>query len=149
MKWQNKIQKFMYGRYGIDELYHFLFVLYIIVLIINLFFQNTWFMIIELVIVFIMFFRVFSKKIYKRSNENQLYLKIKRKLFKPFKEFKRNIKDKNHVYKKCSKCKTILKLPLPSTWGIKRAKCPKCKKILTFITFKKLKIEIIKNKKNR
>ena len=71
---------------------------------------------------------------------------IKRKLLKPFKDFKRNCKDKDYVYKRCNKCKTIVKLPLPSKRGIKHAKCPKCKKRLTFITLKKLKIEIIKKR---
>ena len=36
-KYIAKIQKFMYGRYGIDELYNFLFKLYIGLLIIDLF----------------------------------------------------------------------------------------------------------------
>ena len=37
MKFINKLQKFMYGRYGIDELYKFLFYFYILLLILNLF----------------------------------------------------------------------------------------------------------------
>ena len=60
---------------------------------------------------------------------------------------KRNIKDKEHVYKKCSKCKTVLKLPLPSKKGFQKAKCPKCKKSLTLFTFKQEKIELITNRK--
>lgn len=43
-----------------------------------------------------------SKKIYKRSDENQRYLKIKNNLLKPFTNIKRNIKDKDHIYKKCN-----------------------------------------------
>ena len=60
---------------------------------------------------------------------------------------KRNIKDKDHIYKKCSKCKTTLKLPVPYERGIKHTKCPKCKKRISFLVLKKQKIEIIKNKK--
>ena len=37
MKFIDKIRKFMYGRYGPDELYIFLFKLYIFLLIIDLF----------------------------------------------------------------------------------------------------------------
>lgn len=145
MKLFNKIQKFMYGRYGIDELYKFLFGIYILILILNLFIDSSYLVILELIIIFIMFYRSFSKKIYKRSNENQKYLKYKKRFLKPFKNLKRNISDNDHVYKKCSKCKTTLKLPLPNKRGINHTKCPKCKKKITLFTFKKQKIEIIKN----
>ena len=48
---------------------------------------------------------------------------------------------------KFNECKTTLKLPLPSKIGILHAKCPKCKKRRTLITFRKEKIEIIKKSK--
>ena len=35
MKFEEKIRKFMYGRYGPDELYKFLFELYIVLIIIH------------------------------------------------------------------------------------------------------------------
>ena len=46
--------------------------------------------------------------------------------------------------KKCSKCGTILKLPLQTKAGFKKAKCPKCNKKVRLFTFKKEKIEIIR-----
>lgn len=147
MKFINKVQKFMYGRYArCDELYKFLFWLYFILLITDLFINNIVLIVLELAIVFYLFFRILSKNTYKRSAENQKFIKLKNKLFKPFLNISRNIKDKEHVYKKCRKCKTILKLPVPSERGIKHAKCPKCKNRVTLFTLKKLKIEIIKNK---
>ena len=62
MKIINKIQRFMYGRYGIDDLYKFLFKLYLVLLIANLFINSKILLLIELVIIFIMFYRLFSKK---------------------------------------------------------------------------------------
>ena len=88
-----------------------------------------------------------SKNITARQKENNIFKKITNFIFKPFENLKRNIKDKEHVYKKCPKCKTVLKLPLPSKKGIQKAKCPKCKKSLTLFTFKEEKIEIITNRK--
>ena len=143
----NKIQKFMHGRYGTDELYKFLFILYIVLVILNLFLNNTIILILELLLIFIIFYRFLSKNIYARSNENQMYLKIRNSLSYPFKNINRNRKDKQHIYKKCHKCKTTLKLPLPSERGIKHAKCPKCGKRVTFFTFRKEKIEVIMKKK--
>lgn len=147
MNLRNKLIKFMYGRYGVDELYKFLFLLYIITFIINVFLNNIFLEIIGLIIILIMFYRVLSKKIYKRNKENQQYLKLKKQIIKPFQNIKRNILDKDHIYKKCPKCKTTLKLPIPYERGIKHTNCPKCKKRLTLFVFKKQKIEIIKNKK--
>jgi uncharacterized protein YggT (Ycf19 family) len=144
MKLDENFRKFMYGRYGLDDLYKFLFELYIVLLIINLFLKSKILNLISIFIVFYMFFRFFSKKIYARSNENQLFLKIKKKILKPFRVIKMNINDKNHIYKKCSKCGTILKLPLQSKAGFKKAKCPKCNKKVRLFTFKKEKIEIVK-----
>lgn len=147
MKWIYKFQKFMYGRYGLDELYKFLFYFYIVLLIINIFIKSSLLSYIELFIVFIMFYRFFSKNIKLRKKENNLYLKFKKNIVKPFKNLKKNIKDKEHVYKRCSKCKTMLKLPLPDKIGIKHTKCPKCGKRLTIFCFKHADIEIITNKK--
>lgn len=147
MKLKNKIIKFMSGRYGVDELYKFLFILYIITLLINIFLNSVLIEIIGLILVLIIFYRVFSKNISKRYKENKEYLKMKDKALKPYKNIKRNIHDKEHIYKKCPKCKTTLKLPIPYERGIKHANCPKCQKRVSLLILKKQKIEIIKNKK--
>jgi len=147
MKYIEKFQKFMKGRYGPDELYNFLFRLYIVLVILNLFINSIVLFILEIIIIVIILYRFFSKKIYVRSNENQKYLKMKKNILKPFQNIKRNLKDKEHVYKRCSKCKTVLKLPLPSKRGFNKAKCPHCKHRVTLFTWKKDKVEIIVNKK--
>ena len=146
MNFINKLQRFMYGRYGIDDLYKFLFKVYIILLIINIFIHHYILFILETILIIIIFYRIFSKKIYKRNKENQIYLKMRNKIVQPFKNIKKKYHDKNHIYKKCHHCNVILKLPLPESRGIKHTRCPKCKKRLTIITLKKQKIEIITNR---
>ena len=148
MRLINKIQRFMYGRYGIDELYRFLFKIYIGLLIIGLFINNRILLYIELILLIFMIYRVLSKNIYKRQQENRLFLKLKSKSLKPFNNLKRNIRDRDYyVYKKCRHCKTTLKLPLPSARGIKHAKCSECKKRITMLILRKQKVEIIRDKK--
>jgi Zn ribbon nucleic-acid-binding protein len=137
----------MQGRYGIDELYKFLFITYLITFFINLFINSLIIEYIGVLLVIIIFYRVLSKNIYKRNKENQQYLKIKNSIINPFQKIKRNLKDKDHIYRTCPKCKTTLKLPIPYERGIKHTKCSKCKKRLSIFTLKKQKIEIIKNKK--
>lgn len=147
MKIIEKLRKFMYGRYGIDDLYNFMFRLYIFLIIFNLFIKSNVITLLELIVLIIIFYRMFSKKIYKRSNENQKFLKIKKKLLKPFRNIRRSIKDKEYIYKNCKHCKKLLKLPIPYKRGLKEVKCPKCNKTFKMLVIKKNKIEIISKKK--
>lgn len=148
-KYIDKVSKFMYGRYGPDELYYFLFKVYIFLLLVDLFVNFKVLVYLELVIVIIIMYRFFSKDIYKRREENRKFLKLKTKLTKPFKEFVNHLKDKNYVYKKCRKCGTVLRLPIPDRYGIKHVKCPKCKKRLSVLVLKKEKIEVIKGERSK
>lgn len=150
MKLLEKIQKFMYGRYGIDELSNLLFKIYIIVFLINLFLDNKLLLLTETIIIFIMIYRTLSKRINKRRNENKKYLNIRTSFNKRIKNLKDRVMDRSHIYKKCSKCKTILKLPIPNKRGIKHTTCPKCKKRITLFTLREVKVEIIrKNRRNK
>lgn len=147
MKLLEKFRRFMYGRYGIDDLYCFLFGVCILLCLINIFIKNHIIGLLELIVFFIAFFRLFSKNISARRKENRMYLNVKEKVMKPFETIRKNWKDKDHIYKKCRKCKTILKLPLPAKRGMKHTKCPKCQNRISFYAFKYQKIEIIKNRK--
>lgn len=144
---KNLLNNILYGRNGIDELGLFTIWLYIVISLINLFTNSFIGDFSALLLVALILFRMLSKNFTARQKENNVFKKITNFIFKPFENLKRNIKDKEHVYKKCSKCKTVLKLPLPSKKGFQKAKCPKCKKSLTLFTFKQEKIELITNRK--
>lgn len=143
----NKMIKFMYGRYGTDELNHFLLGLYVFSFFIQLFWRQNWIFLCEIILIFFIFFRTFSKNIKARRKEKQVYLNIKNQIRRPFEMIIKNRKDKNHIYKKCHHCKTVLRLPLPTKRGIKHTTCPNCKKKLTILALKYQKIEIITKKK--
>lgn len=144
---KNLLNNILYGRNGIDELGLFTIGIYIVLSIINLVTNSFIGDLSALLLVALILFRLLSKNFTARQKENNIFKKITNFIFKPFENLKRNIKDKEHVYKKCPKCKTVLKLPLPTKKGIQKAKCPKCKKSLTLFTFKEEKIEIITNRK--
>ena len=143
-KLKKKFANFMKDRYGIDNLYMFLFTLFFILIIINMFVNSFIITILELVIVIIMFYRMFSKNRYKRSREEEAYLKIRNNIKSFFK--KNKYKDKDHIYKKCSKCKTTIRLPLPSSIGFKYVTCPKCKNKFRTLVLRKQKVELIRKK---
>lgn len=122
--------RLMYGRYGVDRLYTGLFVLFLIIALINLFVPVAWLSLIlsllNLIIVFFMFYRVFSKKIYKRKREETIYLIFINKFKRPFVVARKKFKDrKTHVYKKCPTCKTQLRFPKKKATIV--VTCPKCK----------------------
>ena len=141
-----KFRNFMYGRYGQDELSIFLFKLYILLIVLNIFIRSNIIFYVELFIILIILLRYFSKRINSREKENKIYLKIKKSVLNPFSLIIKNIKEKDNVYKKCHKCKTILKLPRAQRIGIKKVKCPECNHMNKFMIFKKEKIKIIRKK---
>lgn len=139
MKYINDFQRFMYGRYGIDELTKFMLKIYFILIIINIFVRSFILTIIELIFIAIIFYRTLSKNKTKRTKENNAFMN----LFSS--NYKVKFKD-DHVYKKCHHCKCVLRLPIPEKKGFKHVKCPDCHKRNTFLILKSEKIEIIKNK---
>ena len=134
----------MYGRYGADELYNFLFILYIFLLIVDLFFRFEFLVYFELFLIIIILYRFFSKDIAKRSKENKIFLKLKLNITKPFFGWMKKIKDSNNIYKKCRKCQTTLRLPVVDRRGFRYVKCPKCKRRFRVLCLKKEKVEVIK-----
>lgn len=137
----------------IDELNKFLIIIDIILIIISLFIKAFLLDLFKFIFLGIIVFRITSKNKIQRQKENKIYLKIVNTLIKPFNNIIRNYKDrKTHVYKKCQKCKTILKLPLPNKRGINHAKCPECENRVTLFSLRKkqkekIKVEVIKKKK--
>lgn len=146
-KLKDKLYQFMYGRYGVDELYKLGIIIYIMIAAINIFVQKEILTIMETILLLIIIYRAFSKNIVRRKYENSLYLKQKKAIHCKLKLIKRKWNDRNtHMYKTCPKCKTVLRLPLKK--GNHTVKCPTCHNKFTVKCRKneKIKVEIIKNK---
>lgn len=129
-KLKNAIARFMYGRYGADNLNRALLVLYAVILVLGLFLGGIVKLVLSLLaltLAIIILARMFSKNIYKRSAENRKFLAIKAK-FAGFVALKKSMwHDRNtHSYKKCPYCKAVLRLP--KRRGEHLVDCPKCKK---------------------
>lgn len=123
----NKLTKFLYGRYGVDELSTFLLKVSLCLILLNLFQKSDIINLIELLFITIVFYRMLSKKIYQRGRELKIYLKAKRKVLIPFFSIWRKIKNrKTYIYKKCKQCKKTLRLPIPNKRGKKHVTCPNC-----------------------
>lgn len=144
-----KLYKFMKGRYGPDELYKFTLIIYTILVIIDFFIDFYPLTITTLLLLMVIAYRFLSKNIVKRRKENQIYLNIKNKVSNYFGDIKRKYNNRNiKIYKKCPKCKTILRLDLPSKRGIKHVTCPKCHKRIAMLCLRREKVEVIVKKRS-
>ena len=125
---KQKLAAFFYGRYGSDELAKGMLAVYIALAVIMLFVGNTARLILNLIslaLCFLMFYRMLSKNIAKRAQENQVYLNIRKKIKERFLLHRNKWKyRKTHVYKKCPHCKAQIRLPRMQ--GEHRCACPKC-----------------------
>ena len=130
--------KMIQGRNGFDDLCKFQLYFLVILVILDLFVNSYIVGLLQLITMITVCYRFLSKNIYKRVKENQVFMDIKYGLFKPFKNIKRRIKDREHLYKKCG-CGTTIKVKLPKKIGIKHAKCPNCGKRNRILALRKRK----------
>ena len=81
-------QRFMIGRYGADQLTRFLIAIAFVFVVLNLFFRQKTpvFSILVWVILILAYYRMFSKNIQKRYDENTRYLMLKEKVLGFFKD---------------------------------------------------------------
>lgn len=127
----NWLRRFMYGRYGGDQLSTALFVLYIIIFVLNLFLRNTVagavLMVLSYVVILVYFFRCFSRNIYKRQRENQKFLQLWNPVKNYFKFWKMRFQERDGVKKlyRCPKCHQTIRVPKGK--GKIAITCPKCR----------------------
>lgn len=126
-KFRDAIERFFYGRNGMDELGQFTFGLYMAMLILNIFTRNVLFYWLEMILVIIFLFRCLSKNLTRRQSENYKYLDKQDAFMRWQRIQKRRWADrKTHVYRKCPHCGTTIRLP--KVKGKHTTNCPKCHK---------------------
>ena len=122
-----RLRSFMYGRYGADDLYKFIFYFCLVLILLNLFVHSLVLTAIETTMLIFAIYRCFSKNISQRRKENEWFLRLKGKIVGFFKLLKNRFKDrKTHVYRKCPSCKSVLRLRKQK--GSHSVVCPKCHK---------------------
>ena len=128
-----KLQVFMQGRYGRDELSGALSICALVLIILAFIRPLRFLVYIALIILIWSIFRSYSKNRAKRVEELNKYLKIKNFFISKFKLIKGMIRDRNtHLYVKCPDCKQYIRLRKPSKKGITISiNCPKCKNNFT------------------
>ncbi len=127
----NWLRRVMYGRYGNDQLGNFFFVIYLLLFVLQLIFRgrpvSLAFILLSYVVIIAYFFRVFSRNIYRRQQENQKFLQA----VKPVKDYVHFLKMRwqerggtKELYR-CPKCHQVIRVPKGR--GKIAITCPKCR----------------------
>lgn len=123
MRW---LQNFMRGRYGPDQLSFFLLALYLVITIVSSFLRLPILTYLSLILMFWCWFRILSRKTYKRSAENTKFLRMVFPITSRFHSLKKRFRDRKfYKYYKCPSCKQELRVPKGK--GEITITCPKCK----------------------
>lgn len=122
---KEKLRRFMVGRYGVDQLNRFLIVFSMALLVIDLFTRHFLLSFVSMAVLMFCYYRMFSKNIGKRYEENAQFLKLQFQVQDFFKRQKFKLTDgrTHHIYK-CPKCSQ--KIRVPRGKGKIRIHCPKC-----------------------
>lgn len=121
---REKLYRFMQGRYGADQLNRFLMILVIVCLVFSLFGLRI-FYVFGIALLVYSYFRIFSKNLYKRREENAAFLRYEYKVKQRFASWKRTMQQRktHHIYR-CPSCKQ--KIRIPRGKGKIEIRCPKC-----------------------
>lgn len=112
---RERLAKFMMGRNGADAFNRFLSVVLLVILIVDLFVRGRFAFVlwsISVVLLIYIYFRMFSRNIYRRQQENGAYLRLRYRVTSSV----RGMVDRWHQRKdfrffKCPACRTRLRVP--------------------------------------
>ena len=122
----DKLRRFMYGRYGVDELCYALVILGMVFTFTARVSGIIWFQIPAYLALIWAIFRIFSKNQKARSGERAAFLKVWNPVKKWFRLQYNRIRDiKTHRYFTCPNCKNTLRVPKGK--GEITITCPVCK----------------------
>ena len=128
-RFREKLQRFMIGRYGMDQLGRFLFGVLCVLVVLNLFIRfgplgllvNA----LELAVIILLYFRMFSRNVNRRWQENQAYLRMQFYVSEYFKKLRfRFSEGRKYRIFKCPSCGQ--KVRIPRGHGKVSIHCPKC-----------------------
>lgn len=128
-RFREKLQRFMIGRYGMDQLGRFLFKVLCVLVVLNVFVRFGVLAlavnVLELAVIALLYFRMFSKNVNRRWQENQAYLRMQFYVSEYFKRLRfRFTEGRKYRIFKCPGCGQ--KVRIPRGHGKVSIHCPKC-----------------------
>lgn len=131
-----KLREFMQGRNGIDKLTYGILAIYCVFAFVKIFFRNSYWgyiivSILQYIVLGYMIFRIMSKNLQKRYNENFKFEQLISAWMPYFNHLKLRITFfRTHRFRTCRNCGEFLRLK--KSRGAREVTCPKCGKISKF-----------------
>ena len=123
---RERFQRFMYGRYGADQLSRVYMIITMVLLVVSMFTRFSIVWIAAVVLLVYSYYRMFSKNITKMQAQNQRYLNWKYSFaVKKDQRIKNREQAKIYHFYKCPGCKQ--KVRVPKGKGKICITCPKCR----------------------
>ncbi len=124
-KLRYKLSRFMQGRYGVDNLSRFLSAVLLVYILVSMFLHFRYSSAVSLVLLFLIYFRTFSRNIRKRYEENQKFLRFRDRFTSFFRNFRSDWAQRReyHIYK-CPNCSQRIRIPRGK--GRIMVRCPRC-----------------------
>ena len=107
----NFIQRFMYGRCGMDPLNTALLLLYLVFYLLAGLFHSTLLNLLSLLCLMATAVRFFSRRLDRRQEENLRFLAAVEPILRRYNVNKSRRQDKDHCYFKCPNCGQQLRVP--------------------------------------
>lgn len=122
---KEKMIRFMAGRYGIDSFGKFTLIVGVAALVLSGWFDSFILSVLAWACIIYSYFRMFSRNVYKRAAENQMWLNKTYKLRGWFTRQKNLMSQRKvyHIYR-CPSCRQ--KIRIPRGKGKIEVRCPKC-----------------------
>ena len=123
---KEKVQRFMTGRYGFDELSKVCLVVTITLMAVSMFVRNQIPYLLARLLLFYSYIRAFTRKTEKRRQENQRFLSLRYRAVVKWNTYK-NHRAQKKIYRfyKCPQCRQ--KVRVPKGKGKICITCPKCR----------------------
>jgi len=112
-RWKQSFFRFMYGRYGTDQLNNALLILGVVLTILGWFSSTAFLTVLSYIPLALVIFRMFSRDVNRRRKENQKFL-----------QFFNRLKDRDSRYFSCPRCRQTVRVPRHR--GKINIHCPKC-----------------------
>lgn len=125
---REKLSRFMTGRNGNDQLNIFLLAVDIVLLVIAAIFNNSFGKYVNFLVLALLlyaYFRMFSRNLYRRREENGKYIRLKYRVSAAYRvHHERWVQRKDYKFFTCPACRTTLRVPRGH--GKIKVVCRKC-----------------------
>lgn len=112
-RWKQSFFRFMYGRYGTDQLNNVLLIIGIVLTVLGWFSSMAFLTFLSYIPLVLVIYRMFSRDVNRRRKENQKFM-----------QFFNRLQDRDSRYFSCPRCHQTVRVPRHR--GKINIHCPKC-----------------------